>query len=83
MALLKSSDTLLPEDLRYMLSSVIEEIDKEIARLRQAKELLSSLDGGKSTAKKGRKRRVLSEDALERIREGQRKRWAKVRPRKV
>jgi hypothetical protein len=68
---------------------LIETIDSEIARLQEAKRLLSGTSGRTAQrttqlAKPGRtggrvSKRTLSPEALERIREGQRKRWAKVK----
>jgi hypothetical protein len=68
------------------IESILAEIDSEIARLTQARNLLASA-GKKSApassrkakpaaAKKGRKRRTLSADARKRIAEAQRRRWA-------
>lgn len=69
--------------------TLIASIDAEIARLEQAKSLLTG-SSGRTTLRTGRAakpgraggragKRVLSPEALERIREGQRKRWAKVK----
>lgn len=72
-------------DTRTLIAS----IDAEIARLEEAKSLLVGTSGRTSqrTTKAGRAtkaaakpaKRTLSPEALERIREGQRKRWAKVK----
>jgi hypothetical protein len=62
-------------------SQILAEIDKEIARLSQARALLT----GSTPAKRGRKptaakaaksKRTLSPEARKRIAEAQRKRWA-------
>lgn len=65
------------------IADIVKELDGEIARLRQAKQLLSGLSrtappsGTPShPARAGRTKRVLSEEARQRIREAQRKRWA-------
>lgn len=57
-------------------NDIVREIDAEIARLQQARALLS---GGESGARIGRKpgKRVLSAEARARIAAAQRKRWAK------
>lgn len=73
-----------------MLQSILAEIDAEVARLQAAKALLSSGDG--VGARRGRtagsaavvpikpaKRRTLSAEARERIRQAQIKRWAAAR----
>jgi hypothetical protein len=68
------------------IESILAEIDSEIARLTQARNLLAAA-GKKSApassrsvkpaaAKKVRKRRTLSPDARKRIAEAQRRRWA-------
>jgi hypothetical protein len=69
--------------------TLIASIDAEIARLEEAKRLLLGTSGRTTQrttrmAKPGRpggrsSKRTLSPEALERIREGQRKRWAKVK----
>lgn len=68
-----------------MLESILAEIDAEIARLQAAKALLSSESGvgtirkpGKPAVAPGRtaKRRTLSAEARERIRQAQIRRWA-------
>ena len=65
------------------IDSILNEIDAEIARLQEAKKLLSSADGkfGKksTTAAKKRSKRKLSPEARERIAAAQRKRWAAVK----
>jgi hypothetical protein len=68
------------------LNSILAEIDAEIARLTQARQLLAaagtpkaatkSARTAKPAAKKGRKQRVLSPEARKRIAEAQRRRWA-------
>jgi hypothetical protein len=75
-----------------MLESILAEIDAEIARLQAAKALLRSDPGVGTSRKPGRpagstaispvraaKRRTLSAEARERIRQAQIKRWAKVK----
>lgn len=69
------------------IDSILAEIDSEIARLTQARALLSST-GSSSTGVAGakakdapvkakkRKKRVLSAEARKRIADAQRKRWA-------
>lgn len=70
--------------------TLIASIDAEIARLEEAKSLLTGSSSGRASGRAGRAaratktggrtgKRTLSPEALERIREGQRKRWAKVR----
>jgi hypothetical protein len=72
-----------------MLESILAEIDAEIARLQAAKALLSSEPGVRTSRKLGRsaglaavapakaaKRRTLSAEARDRIRQAQIKRWA-------
>ena len=79
---------------RTMLKSILSEIDAEISRLEQAKTLLSSAGTAAIKRKPGRppktasvripkvqktkKRRKLSAEARERIRQAQIKRWAAV-----
>lgn len=66
------------------IAEIVKELDAEIARLQEAKHLLSGLSGNgsasgmrhPSAAAAGRKRRVLSPEARQRIAEAQRKRWA-------
>jgi hypothetical protein len=73
------------------IENILAEIDSEIARLTQAKNLLASLGAvttkagriakiapAKAKAKVGRKKRVLSAEARKRIAEAQKKRWAAV-----
>jgi hypothetical protein len=78
-----------------MLKSILSEIDAEISRLEQAKTLLSSAGTAAIKSKPGRppetasviipkvrktkKRRKMSAEARERIRQAQIKRWAAVR----
>jgi len=72
-----------------MLESILAEIDSEIARLQAAKALLSSASGTVASRKSGKptgsaaatpvkavKRRTMSAEARERIRQAQIKRWA-------
>jgi hypothetical protein len=63
---------------RMSMTNIIIEIDAEIARLQQARNLLAGSE--KSTESKKdvpvRKRRKMSEEARARIAEAQRKRWA-------
>ena len=72
-----------------MLESIIAEIDVEISRLKQVRALLSN-DGpkrGRSATKtfakadlpSARKKRVVSPEAKERMRQGQLKRWASAK----
>jgi hypothetical protein len=70
---------------RMSISAILQELDAEIARLQQAKHLLSGMTRGipssgvrgtKSGAGGGRRKRVLSAEARQRIAEAQRKRWA-------
>jgi hypothetical protein len=65
--------------LSYMaIDNIVSSIDAEIARLKQARALLSSSDGKKTaTAAPVRKRRKLSKAARAKIADAQRKRWAK------
>ena len=69
------------------IDSIIAEIDSEIARLTQARNLLAAAGKTKSApatsrrakpsaAKKGGKRRTLSPEARKRIADAQRRRWA-------
>jgi hypothetical protein len=58
------------------IKSILNSIDSELARLKQARALLSS-DGTKKTATKTRKKRKMSAAARKRIGDAQRKRWAK------
>lgn len=71
---------------RMTIDSILTEIDAEIARLTQARNLLATAGAGGSrsavsgraakTAAKTRKRRVLSPEARKRIADAQRRRWA-------
>jgi hypothetical protein len=72
------------------IASIVEELDAEIARLREARRLLSNdsrLDNAKSTAaapkdnvkRQRTKKRTLSAETREKIAEAQRKRWAAQR----
>jgi hypothetical protein len=65
------------------IAEIVKDLDAEIARLQQAKQLLSGLarSASFSGARPGRsasskKKRVLSAEARQRIAEAQRKRWA-------
>jgi hypothetical protein len=67
------------------IESILNEIDAEISRLTQIRDLLANTGtlAGKvaatkasKTAAKGKKRRMLSPDARKRIADAQRKRWA-------
>ena len=66
------------------IAEIVKELDAEIARLQGAKQLLEGLsENGSSSGKRrstsaaaGKKRRVLSVEARQRIAEAQRKRWA-------
>ncbi len=73
-----------------MLDSILSEIDAEIARLQSVKALLSSAENNTATRRRGKsavksapsapakkgKRRRLSAEARERMRQAQVKRWA-------
>jgi hypothetical protein len=70
------------------IDTILSQIDQEIARLRQARALLTSLGSGaaratgskaKRAAAKPRRKRVLSAEARKRIADAQRKRWAAQR----
>lgn len=69
------------------IQNILAQIDSEIARLKQARELLATTGpaaaktGGSATkaAAKPRKKRVLSAEARKRIADAQRKRWAAQR----
>ena len=65
------------------IAEIVKELDAEIARLHEAKQLLSGLSGNGLSSGIHRprnaaagKRRVLSAEARQRIAEAQRKRWA-------
>lgn len=73
------------------ISEIIKEIDAEIARLQQARKLLSQLPGatGRFAARKSgtpkkasRGKRTLSAEARQRIADAQRKRWAASKAKK-
>src|SRR5579859_7082826 len=80
------SITIMRYAFRMTIDSILAEIDAEIARLTQARQLLAAAGTtkgvtkaartAKPAAKKGRKKRVLSADARKRIAEAQRRRWA-------
>ena len=70
------------------IDTILAQIDHEIARLRQARSLLTNLGSAASRAAgsrskkasgKPRKKRVLSAEARKRIADAQRKRWAAQR----
>ena len=71
---------------RMTIDSILAEIDAEIARLTQARNLLATAGAGSShaavskrgpkPAANGRKKRVLSAEARKRIADAQRRRWA-------
>jgi hypothetical protein len=70
------------------IDTILAQIDAEIARLKQARSLLTNLGpaAGKATGAKAnkapvkaRKKRRLSADARKRIADAQRKRWAALR----
>ena len=71
------------------IENILAQIDSEIARLQQARNLLATIGtaapkAGRSAKKasakaKPRKKRVLSAEARKRIADAQRKRWAAVR----
>ncbi len=71
------------------IENILDQIDSEIARLKQARALLANLGAAattsgrkalKASAKaKPRKKRFLSADARKRIADAQRRRWAAVR----
>lgn len=66
-------------------NSILEFIGEEISRLERAKELLTATNGhGKLHVPKGKlaagpKKRILSDDARNRIAQAQKRRWAKQR----
>jgi hypothetical protein len=74
------------------IDSIIAQIDAEIARLTQARALLSNAGRvnipktgaavSAAPAKKARKKRFLSPEARKRIADAQRKRWAAQRAKK-
>jgi hypothetical protein len=69
------------------IETILAQIDAEIARLKQARSLLTSLGsasgriggGARKATVKVRKKRVLSAEARKRIADAQRKRWAAQR----
>lgn len=67
--------------VRMSLDQILSEIDAEIARLENVRDLLAEATTAskskRTTAKPGRKRRKLSTEARARIAAAQRKRWAK------
>jgi hypothetical protein len=74
--------------LSMAIDSILTQIDSEIARLQQARTLLSNLgtvatSAGRNTAKaataKPAKKRKISAEGRKRIAEAQRKRWAAQR----
>lgn len=80
-ALVKSSEE---EPLRMQVAQILVELDQEIARLTEVRNLLSGAasSGTRKVAShgvgvgNGRKKRVMSAEARERIAAAQRKRWA-------
>lgn len=66
-------------------NGILELIGEEISRLEQVRSLLSSKNGHSHVAARGSKafsapkKRVLSEDARNRIAQAQKRRWAKQR----
>jgi hypothetical protein len=54
-------------------------LNKEIARLQEARDLLAGASSAPSSVAKTRKKRVLSPEARARIAAAQKKRWAKAR----
>jgi hypothetical protein len=82
------------ENRKMELENVTDAIDKEIARLQQVRAILVGSSSAAVARRPGRSakktkaleqprgrtgKRTLSPEALERIREGQRKRWAKAK----
>ncbi len=71
------------------IENILAQIDSEIARLKQARDLLATIGtagakAGRKASKVGaktkpRKKRVLSAEARKRIADAQRKRWAAQR----
>jgi hypothetical protein len=69
------------------IDNILAQIDSEIARLQQARKLLSSIETGSPTAgrkatkaaAKPAKKRKISAEGRRRIAEAQRKRWAAQR----
>ena len=69
------------------VSRIIAEIDAQIAKLQQARELLAGASskgpgrpkGSKNVAKTGRRRHKLSAEGRRRISESQKRRWAEQR----
>ncbi len=72
--------------------AIIAQIDEELSRLERVRDLLNSTNGykalaakagvkagGRAAATPGRKKRVLSEEARNRIAQAQKRRWAKQR----
>jgi len=60
--------------------NVIAEIDAQISKLQQARDVLTGLAGSQSTdGRQGRKRKNMSAAARARIAAAQKARWAKVR----
>ena len=76
--------------MRMGIDTILAEIDAEIARLTEARALITNMSSAAPAATKGkaqkkavkantRKKRVLSAEARKRIAEAQRKRWAAQR----
>lgn len=59
------------------LKEILREIDAEIARLEQAKNILSDHSGKGAAGLPPKKKRVQSDEARRRIAEAQKKRWRK------
>jgi hypothetical protein len=59
------------------VGGIIASIDEEIAKLKEARALLSGTNGQVSTVRGTRKKHVMSAEAREKIAAAQRKRWAK------
>ncbi|AXC10481.1 hypothetical protein ACPOL_1133 [Acidisarcina polymorpha] len=67
-------------------NQILESIDEEITRLQHVKALLSATNGHRLLSTSGRgngaqapKKRILSDDARNRIAQAQKRRWAKQR----
>jgi len=56
---------------------IVVELDAQLARLREARALLTGSNGRVVTKRGSRKRPVLSAEARKRIGDAQRRRWAK------
>lgn len=66
-------------------TQIVASLDEEISRLQRVRDLLSNVNGrhsvtaARSAESPVRKRRVLSEEARNRIAQAQKRRWAKQR----